>query len=1202
MVSSTSRRTLNDTSKKKLQLFVHPIKLVDGQALLLSDSVKEDEMDSRWNSENQVIDLTSDDDVVEVGSKNLPSSKTQGAHHSPVSRAHTTERFPTSTPTPERRPFVNIRGWTPPAWLSANQPLSRSRAISPQSSHSRGKTATPSRVSPFVKDTKTVPDRLLKQQADERDNARRLEIRNKRRCTECIATGLECDGEKPCSRCCEPGFDCRYPGEDGNDFASNLILSGIHKRSMAPLPEPPKTLPSITDVRMPDDLQISVQDQDSEPSRKDLSVSSSPTPSFSSTTEIDDYSEPDLMHQNSWIPQTLNEVKELIKDHENSLNLHREYLVQVETLRSKFSGQRSTRTSHPCWKENPWKKFLVPRKSSPALLIPHPHNITFQIKTLRGGGPKRFNQVVVEAGTLTIDPQVPILPKYRSIGRLGPSFLSRNFHTLKFMPYYPDDEGPDPTESATKEAELKDAYRTPDIEFYKQRRCLDVVFRWSGRFQSLMKELRLDASDLAEWLNQNIVGKCGTCEMTFRESRVAQTMNDSSHLAPADAQRCQWLYQAFKGAANVGIWHFLEAKPGTTKPSGQTQHTDVLNEGMCSICSVYNCLLHGAYEEGDENDESHALINDPEDENNSRRMLVTLAKPDNGHHICGLYCIPELFRKHVGPQEIYGVDHEGIFKGLKNDDVAMIRDAPPLGRTTTCSLQCFLSLQVRREHMGQIRKLDIQQLTPIEQRICNLAKVYNNNVRLPCIIARTLGSEMSCLKAFEILLNVHHIMPHLEVVPDVSDAIEFQQGRKISRMIGGYDTSRSAIIDKRQPFVPCSHTGPCVGNSECSCAHEKVHCEWSCGCTGDCKRRFKGCRCKGPCFNDDRCECWRNSRECDPWLCGNCGVVDVLDPSNKYREEIRESRCRNNRIQLALPARTIKARSEVQGWGLFAGENLDAFAFVGEYKGEIVQNKEASRRGVVYHYNQQEYLFTINNSQEIDGSNFGNKTRFMNNSQRDENINVLAKTLLCNGVQRVMFYTKRAVKAGEELLYNYNYPEWVHKEFWEKGEKLVGKNGMITPLAKPKISGRFTRTAIGKHDGEETPARKHEQAMVRKKRKRAVEDEDEENLEDEIRDLAMEEALGKLRVNNPVEPEEDGSGSEYAHEDEDEEHVSSPTDEAETEESELEAGFEDHDEQIAAERRQRRINPGDGRRGGNAQRKAWATRKASSMTGKFTRR
>jgi len=331
-------------------------------------------------------------------------------------------------------------------------------------------------------------------------------------------------------------------------------------------------------------------------------------------------------------------------------------------------------------------------------------------------------------------------------------------------------------------------------------------------------------------------------------------------------------------------------------------------------------------------------------------------------------------------------------------------------------------------------------------------------------------------------------------------------------------------------------------------------------------------------------------------------VVDVLDPSNKYREEIRESRCRNNRIQLALPARTIKARSEVQGWGLFAGENLDAFAFVGEYKGEIVQNKEASRRGVVYHYNQQEYLFTINNSQEIDGSNFGNKTRFMNNSQRDENINVLAKTLLCNGVQRVMFYTKRAVKAGEELLYNYNYPEWVHKEFWEKGEKLVGKNGMITPLAKPKISGRFTRTAIGKHDGEETPARKHEQAMVRKKRKRAVEDEDEENLEDEIRDLAMEEALGKLRVNNPVEPEEDGSGSEYAHEDEDEEHVSSPTDEAETEESELEAGFEDHDEQIAAERRQRRINPGDGRRGGNAQRKAWATRKASSMTGKFTRR
>ncbi|KAJ9655519.1 hypothetical protein H2198_005609 [Neophaeococcomyces mojaviensis] len=1162
-------------------------------------------MGSRWLSQNEVIDLTSDDDVIEIGSNKLQHLKPQTTHPTPSSHLSINQPIPVPSPSSKQRHVTNEK-----EVIRTDKPPSQRGTFLWQLSPRKRKATLVADPALFLQDTRDKadsPDRPLKQQREEAEHARRLEIRNKRRCTECIATGLECDGEKPCSRCCEPGFDCRYPGENGNGFTSSLILSGIQKRAVADFAKPFKPQTSAIEDYTSEESQISVQDLGSESSGKDVLMLSPLTPSFPSTKEANNDPASNLIYQNSWIPQTLNEVKELIKEHEHNLNIHREYLVQAEAFRSKISGQQSMRMSHPLWKENPWKKLVASKGSSDLTKQLKPHIIMFQIKTLRGSGPKRYNQIVVKADTLAIDSEVPILPKYRSIGRLGPSFLSKNVHTLKFMPYYADDEGPDPTESVNKEAELKDAYRTLDVEFFKQRRCLDVVFQWSDHFHDLLKELCLGVNELAKWLHQSSVSKCGACEMTFKESKAAHNIDHSIGLPQASALRCLWLYQAFRDIVNIGIWHFLEPKPGTIQPGSRAQHVNAPSEGICSICSVYNCLSHGAFEEGDENDESNALINDAEDENNKRQMLVTRARLENDHHICGLYCIPELFSGRVGPDQIYGVDDTGIFKGIKNDRVAMIHEARPFPGTASCSPQCFLHLQTRGKYMGSLTKLDLVQPTMVEQRICKLAKVYDKHVRLPCILARILGNGTSCMKAFEVLLSVHHMVPHVEPSMEAGDTQELQQGRKLSRLVAGYDTSRSAIIDKRRPFVPCSHTGPCIGNGECPCAHEKVHCEWSCACAGDCKRRFKGCRCKGPCFNDDRCECWRNSRECDPWLCGNCGVVDVLDPSNKYREEIREGRCRNNRIQLGLPARTIKARSEVQGWGLFAGEDLDAFTFIGEYKGEIVQNKEASRRGVVYHYNAQEYLFMINTSQEIDGSNFGNKTRFMNNSQRDENINVLAKTLLCNGIQRVMFYTKRSVKAGEELLYNYNYPEWVHKAFWEKGEKHVGKNGVVTPLAKPRISGRFARTAIGKHDGEETPARKHDQDVLRKKRKRIVDDEDDEDeQEDENRDVAMEKVLGKLRVGNPVRSgEQDGSDSEYEIEgeddDEEEEHVSSLSDEMVSEESGSEEVFKDNPEKVTKNRR-RRVLPGDGRRGGDAQRKAWVTRKAGGTTGKFTRR
>ncbi|KAK5546710.1 hypothetical protein LTR46_012040, partial [Exophiala xenobiotica] len=125
--------------------------------------------------------------------------------------------------------------------------------------------------------------------------------------------------------------------------------------------------------------------------------------------------------------------------------------------------------------------------------------------------------------------------------------------------------------------------------------------------------------------------------------------------------------------------------------------------------------------------------------------------------------------------------------------------------------------------------------------------------------------------------------------------------------------------------------------------------------------------------------------------------------------------------------------------------------FIGEYTGEIISINEGDRRGAMYHVLKQEYLFTINKGQEIDASNHGNKMRFMNNSQLDEYINVEPKKLWCNGVVRLGLFAKRSIKAGEELLYNYNYPESVTKNFWEPGEGPAVARRRLTPPAAERI-------------------------------------------------------------------------------------------------------------------------------------------------------
>ncbi len=170
-------------------------------------------------------------------------------------------------------------------------------------------------------------------------------------------------------------------------------------------------------------------------------------------------------------------------------------------------------------------------------------------------------------------------------------------------------------------------------------------------------------------------------------------------------------------------------------------------------------------------------------------------------------------------------------------------------------------------------------------------------------------------------------------------------------------------LDKRTPFEPCSHAGPCTKNAGCSCFDQEVACEKFCHCGDACRRRFQGCSCarKGwPC-QTERCECYVLNRECDADLCHTCGATQLLDPANHRDAALTaEQRCGNVNLQLGIPKRTLVGTSEVEGYGLFMGEDVGAKEYLGEYVAELISSAESERRGAIYNLRKSSYLFELN--------------------------------------------------------------------------------------------------------------------------------------------------------------------------------------------------------------------------------------------------
>lgn len=109
------------------------------------------------------------------------------------------------------------------------------------------------------------------------------------------------------------------------------------------------------------------------------------------------------------------------------------------------------------------------------------------------------------------------------------------------------------------------------------------------------------------------------------------------------------------------------------------------------------------------------------------------------------------------------------------------------------------------------------------------------------------------------------------------------------------------------------------------------------------------------------------------------------------------------------------------GLGLFATTHIPAGKRIIEYTGKLITNEEVERRKFG------KYFFGVDDKYSIDGTPRSNIARYINHSCRPN-----ADAFVSPRSRRVWIWSKRAIKPGEEITFNYG------TEYFDEHIKPIG--------------------------------------------------------------------------------------------------------------------------------------------------------------------
>ena len=112
-------------------------------------------------------------------------------------------------------------------------------------------------------------------------------------------------------------------------------------------------------------------------------------------------------------------------------------------------------------------------------------------------------------------------------------------------------------------------------------------------------------------------------------------------------------------------------------------------------------------------------------------------------------------------------------------------------------------------------------------------------------------------------------------------------------------------------------------------------------------------------------------------------------------------------------AATIKRRrSRIQGWGVFATQQISKNKRIIDYAGEKISNKESLKRETRYLTRGEIWCFKLTNRSSIDAAVGGNMARYINHACQPN-----CYVEISNGT--IWIRASRTILPGEELTYNY---------------------------------------------------------------------------------------------------------------------------------------------------------------------------------------